>query len=94
MVPRVQISRQQQAAKAHAAHVDPQQHAQRDRRRSDGQLKELKPDDFVNEGRAAGSDKQQQERRKPALSRLGAGCRPRGLFEWLVTRGYYQTRPG
>src|SRR5688572_31408515 len=39
------------------------------------------PDDFVDEGRAAGSDKQHQERRKPALGGPEAGGRPRGLFE-------------
>jgi hypothetical protein len=53
-------------------------------------LEQLKPDDFVYEGCAAGSDKQEQERRKPALSRLGAGCsRLRGLFEvghpWILS---------
>ena len=62
MLARRDVSRQQQAAEAHAAHERPQQHAQRDSRRADDELEELEPDDFVDQGGAAAADKQQQQR--------------------------------
>ena len=57
-------ARQQQAAEAHPAHERAEQHAHRHRRRSDHELEQLEPDDFVDECGAAAADKQQQERRK------------------------------
>ena len=66
------------------AHEDAEQHAERHRRRADRELEQLEPDDFVNEGRAAGPDEQQQQRRKPALGHLEAGCGPRGLFSLVI----------
>jgi hypothetical protein len=89
----VQEPWQEQAAQAHAAHVDPEQDAERHRRRPDGELQELEPDDFVDEGGAAGPDEQQQERREPALGVPEAGRGPRGFFEvGHCLREYYHPR--
>jgi hypothetical protein len=54
------IARQQQAAEAHATHINPEQHAERYGRRADRQLQQLEPDDLVYQRSAAGSDEQQQ----------------------------------
>ena len=62
----VDDARQQQAAQAHAAHEDAEQDAERNGRRAYRELKELEPDNFIYEGRAAGSDKKQKKRRQPA----------------------------
>ena len=48
------------AAQAQAAHVGRQQQTQGYGGRADYQLKQLEPDDFVNERRAAAAGKQQQ----------------------------------
>ena len=63
MLPRGDDVRKREAAQAHAAHECAQQNSQRNRRRADDQLKQLEPDDFVDEGRAPAADEQQQERR-------------------------------
>jgi hypothetical protein len=49
--------RKQKAAKTHAAHEHAQKHPQRDARRTDYQLKKLKPDYFINKGRTTASHK-------------------------------------
>ncbi len=56
------VARQKKAPETHAAHERPEQDGQRDRRRANHELKELEPDDLVNEGSAAAGDKQQQQR--------------------------------
>ena len=75
MVARADEPRQQQAAEAHAAHEDAEQDAQRDRGGTDRQLQELKPDDFVDERGAAGTNEEQQQRRQPSAIGLEAGRR-------------------
>src|SRR5262245_26004477 len=60
--------RQPEAAETHAAHEGAEQNAERDRRRSDYELQQLKPDDLVDERGAAAADEQQKERRKIAAS--------------------------
>ena len=70
----------EQAAQAHAAHERPQQHPNGIRGSPDDKLEELKPDDFINEGGAAGADKQQKQKRQPGpadRSRQTDVCRPR-----------------
>src|SRR5262249_56972659 len=56
--------RQQQAAETHAAHEGAEQDAERDRRRSDDELKELEPDDLVDQRRAAAADEKEKQRGK------------------------------
>ena len=56
--------RQQEAAQAHAPHERAQQDAQRHGRRTNRQLQELEPDDFINQRCAAAADEQQQQCRQ------------------------------
>jgi hypothetical protein len=63
MLARGNHARQQQAAETHAAHEGAEQDAERDRRRADDQLQQLKPDDFVNEGGAAAADEEDDQSR-------------------------------
>ena len=67
-------TRQHQAAEAHATHEGAQQDAQRHRRRSDHQFEQLKPDDLVNQRRAAAADEQHQQRRQIAARGQGRFC--------------------
>src|SRR5262245_63852293 len=57
-------AREQEAPEAHPAHERAEQHAERDRRRTNHELEELKPDDFVYQGRTAAADEEQQQRRQ------------------------------
>ena len=69
--------RQQDAAEAHAAHEGAEQNAERDRGRPDGQLQQLKPDDFINQRRTAAADEEQQQcRQVPARGHANTfkGC--------------------
>src|SRR6185503_884475 len=68
-------TREQQAAETHAAHEDAEQDAERDGRGSNRELEELEPDNFIYESRAAGSDKEDKQRRQPAAPRIRCGCR-------------------
>ena len=69
--------RQQDAAEAHAAHERAEQNAEGDRGGPDGQLQQLKPDDFINQcGTAAADEEQQQCRQVPARGHANTfnGC--------------------
>jgi hypothetical protein len=81
MMTGIDVPGQQQASEAHAAHEHSQEDAKRDGRRSDGELEELEPDDFIDQGRTAGPHEEQEERRQPALCRIEADCGPRNVFE-------------
>ena len=70
-------ARQGQAPQTHAAHERAEQDAERDRRRSDDQLQQLEPDDFVNQRGAAAADKQQQEHGQAADARSKKPPSPR-----------------
>ena len=63
MAPRRDDSRQQQAAETHAAHERAEQHADRDRRRSDEELEQLEPDDLVDQRSGAAADEEEEEHR-------------------------------
>jgi hypothetical protein len=60
MAVRGNIAGQEQAAKAHAAHVSAEKDAEGDRRRSDNQLQKLKPDDLIDQRSASATDEQDQ----------------------------------
>jgi len=62
MVPIRNRARQPEAAEAHPAHERAQQDADRYRRRADHELKQLKPDGLVDEGRGSAADEQEQQR--------------------------------
>src|SRR5688572_30446407 len=68
-------TREQQAAETHAPHEDAEQNAERDGRGSDRELEELEPDHFIYESRAAGSDKEDEQRGQPAPARVRKRCR-------------------
>jgi hypothetical protein len=53
------VPREQQAAEAHAAHERAEQHTEGDGRRSNHQLEQLEPHNFVNECGAAAANEQQ-----------------------------------
>ena len=53
-------ARQQQAAETHAAHERAEQDADRDRRRSDEELQQLKPDDLVDQRSRTAANEQKQ----------------------------------
>ena len=59
VIPGIHRPRQQEAAETHPAHERAQQHAQRDRRRTDHELQQLEPDHFVDERGAAAADEEQ-----------------------------------
>ena len=87
MLVRRDISRQQQAAQAHAAHVDSEQHAERHGRRADRQLKELEPDDFVDERGATGPDEEQEQGGQPRGRRPAIGRRTGVSSNEVMCRG-------
>ena len=69
MPPARDEARQQQAARAHAAHERAQQHAEGNGGRADHQLQELEPDDLVDQRRTAAADEEdEQHGKKPARS--------------------------
>src|SRR6266478_6264489 len=64
-------------SQAHSAHEGAEQHSERNRRRTDYQLQQLAPNDFVNQRGAAAARKQQQKQRQSPLLLLlftGSGC--------------------
>src|SRR5258706_15301632 len=71
MLPRPAEPRQTDAAQAQAAHEGGEQNAERDRGRSNGELKKLIPDDLVNQRREAAARKQDEQERKKARGVLG-----------------------
>ena len=62
-------ARQEQAAQAHPAHECSEQHSERNGGRADHELQELKPDDLVDQCRAAAADEQQEEHRQKRARR-------------------------
>ena len=72
--------RQQQAARAHAAHERPQQHAEGDGGRADHQLQELEPDDLVDQRRTAAADEQHEQHGQKPARRGRAGRRGRVVW--------------
>ena len=60
-LPEPRDARQQEAADAHAAHVGGEEHAERDRRRTDDELEELEPDNLVDQRRNAAADEEREE---------------------------------
>src|SRR5262245_57142187 len=71
MEPSGNQSGKQQTAEAHAAHESPEQYAQRHSRGPDNELKQLEPDNFVDQRGAAASDKHNEEQGKnPARTNI------------------------
>ena len=71
-MPRRHHARQEKAAETHPAHERAEQDAERDDRRPDDELKELKPDDFVNQRGAAAADEQDDSKRGMGILRAGS----------------------
>ena len=88
-------SRQKQAPEAHPTHVSPQQNPQRHAGQTHNELKQLQPDNLINQGRAAAANEQHQQPRQGS-----AGIRQRRgshiIFHTLFRRNgqFLQIREG